>query len=68
MSADGRKALIGRLVIGNRRCTVTTGVFARIAKAAGSATAAAPFAQQGVTGVGDGSKRSCAPRFVSSGR
>lgn len=62
MSADRRKALIGRLVIGHRRGTVTTAVFARIAKASQS-PALAPFAAKRMAGQRDGCKRS-RPQFV----
>lgn len=57
MGADGRKALIGRLVIGNRRCTVTTGDFARIAEAPESAAASAPFSADRMAGKCDGRER-----------
>lgn len=62
MSADRRKALIGRLVIGDRRSAVSTRDFAGIAEAAERA-AAAPFAAKRMPGKRDRGKRS-RPQFV----
>lgn len=66
MSADRRRALIGRAVIGNRRGTVTAGDFAGIALAATTA-ALAPVAGCGMTGV-SGRRKRVADRFAATGR
>lgn len=66
MCADRRRALIGRVVISHRSGTVTTGVFAGIAEAAGIA-ATTPFAAYCVTSVSDGGKRSRVRQAVAVG-
>lgn len=67
LSAHGRKALIGRLVICNGRGTVTTGVFARIAEAA-EAAARAPFSADRMAGKCDGRERDRTDLLIISGR
>ncbi len=62
MGANWRKALIGNLVIANRRSAVTAG-FPRIASAAKSA-AIAQASCDGVAGETDGGKRHRIREFV----
>lgn len=67
LSPDGRKALIGRPVIGNRRGIVTTGGFAKIAEAA-EAAARAPFSADRMAGKCDGRERDRTNLLIISGR